>query len=195
MTFRESMENDGPSNGNGRRLPETMPSGEAEPATPAEALFRFAIDREDTKWLLSQLPKTATVKPVALEYELQILKIITVGWSISYFLAEDPLKDDLSGEFWKSMFSFSQTLSETTELMIGQNIDYFQTLRERLDRYVNAMNERPDASDPASVVGPVFARACGVPDDVFTVLIGSRMFVSTLQRTRDYLENLPSFTS
>ena len=53
-----------------------------------EDLFNFAIERDDTKWLMARLPAAADIKPATVEYELQILKIISVGWSISYFLEE-----------------------------------------------------------------------------------------------------------
>ena len=45
-------------------------------------LFNFAIDRGDIKWLMERLPNEANVKRNTVEYELQILKIISVGWSI-----------------------------------------------------------------------------------------------------------------
>ncbi len=48
-----------------------------------EDLFSFAIERDDTKWLMTRLPAEADIKPATVEYELQILKIISVGWSIS----------------------------------------------------------------------------------------------------------------
>ena len=55
-------------------------------AQAAEDLFNFAIDREDVKWLLAHLHAEATVKRHSVEYELQILKLITVGWSIAFYL-------------------------------------------------------------------------------------------------------------
>ncbi|HUT43168.1 MAG TPA: hypothetical protein VMW95_02435 [Desulfobacterales bacterium] len=55
-----------------------------------DVLFNFAIDREDIKWLMERLPKEANIKRSTVEYELQILKIISVGWSISYYLENNP---------------------------------------------------------------------------------------------------------
>ena len=89
----------------------------------AEDLFNFAIEREDTKWLVERLPAEADVKSTTVAYELQILKIISVGWSISYFLEEWPEKQQLVGTFWDAMRAFSQRLSTTTEMMTGQDID------------------------------------------------------------------------
>ncbi|MEZ4568192.1 MAG: hypothetical protein R2860_14955 [Desulfobacterales bacterium] len=59
------------------------------------------------------------------------------------------------------MREFAAGLSETTGLMIGKDIDYFQLIKDRLDMYVNAMNQQPDASEPAMVISPEFADACG----------------------------------
>jgi len=37
-------------------------------------LLDFAVDRENVKWLMDQLPEQADIKRVTVEYELQILK-------------------------------------------------------------------------------------------------------------------------
>ena len=50
----------------------------------AEDLFNYAIDREDVKLLMANLAEQADVKRTTVEYELPILKIISVGWSLSY---------------------------------------------------------------------------------------------------------------
>ena len=49
-----------------------------------EDLFNFAVDREDIKTLIAHLPEETVCEPEAIEYELQLLKIISVGWSISF---------------------------------------------------------------------------------------------------------------
>jgi hypothetical protein len=38
--------------------------------------------------------------------------------------------------------------------MIDNDIDYFQILKDRLDMYVDAMAKKPDAAEPAAVIGP-----------------------------------------
>ena len=43
------------------------------------------MDREDVKDLVANLPEETDIRGVTVEYELQILKIISVGWSISYY--------------------------------------------------------------------------------------------------------------
>lgn len=151
-------------------------------------LLNFAIDREDIKWLMERLPNEANIKRSTVEYELQILKIISIGWSISYYLENDPHKNPLLELFWMAIYEFSQQLSTTTELMIGQDIDYFQILKERLDMYVDAMAQNPEAQEPSTVIGPEFARTCGNADDIFTFMTGSKMFLSTTGQVKEYLE-------
>jgi hypothetical protein len=153
-----------------------------------EDLFNFAVDRADVKTLLEYLPKEADVMRSKVEYELVILRIITVGWSISYFLESSPHKNCLAELYWKAVHGFSQTISSTAGLMIGRDIDYFQVLRDRLDTYIEAMCRKPDAAAPAVVIGPEFARACGNVDDVNTVMTGTRMFIATVSGVKEYLE-------
>jgi hypothetical protein len=153
-----------------------------------EALLDFAVDREDVKWLMDRLPDEADIKRVTVEYELPILKIIGVGWSLSYYLENSPQKTALLEKYWKSINEFSQGISTTTEYMIGQNIDYFQILKERLDMYLAALAKNPDAPEPALVIGPEFARICGNVDDLFTFMTGSKMFISAINKVKAYLE-------
>ena len=155
-----------------------------------DALFSFAIDREDIKWLMERLPKEANIKRSSVEYELQILKIISVGWSISYYLENNLHKNRLLELFWMAIYEFSQHLSTTTEFMIGQHIDYFQILQERLDMYVDAMARNPEAPEPSTVICPEFARTCGNADDIFTFMTGSKMFLSTTGQVKEYLETI-----
>lgn len=154
-----------------------------------EDLFNYAIDREDTKWLLARLHPQATVKPAKVEYELQILKIITVGWCISYYLEHSRYEEPLAELFWQSIHQFSHELSETTGLLIGQDIDYFNLLKERLDQYVQTLNAKPEASEPARVIGPEFAKLCGDEKDLFAFMTGSKMFLSVLERVKRYLQS------
>ncbi|MFO7929824.1 MAG: hypothetical protein ACQETG_00125 [Thermodesulfobacteriota bacterium] len=153
-----------------------------------EDLFNFAVDREDVKELMARLPESADIEASAVEYELPVLKIITVGWSAAYLLENSPHKTPLMEAYWNTVREFSQSLSETAGLMTGQEIDYFELIKQRFDNYLTAMNNNPDAGDPAAVIGPEFAEACGNRDDVFTVLTGSRMFVGTLNCVREYLK-------
>ena len=151
-------------------------------------LLDFAVDREDVNWLMARLPQEAEIKRVTVEYELQILKIIGVGWSLSYYLENSPRKTELLEFYWNSVNEFSRGISTTTEYMIGQKIDYFEILKERLEMYVAALENHSDAAEPALVIGPEFARICGNVDDIFAFMTGSKMFISTLNRVKDYLE-------
>jgi len=153
-----------------------------------EDLLDFAVDREDVKWLMDRLAEKADIKRVTVEYELQMLKIIGVGWSLSYYLENSPQKTALLEKYWTSINEFSQGISTTTEYMIGQNIDYFQILKERLDMYVAALAKNPGAPEPALVIGPEFARICGNVDDIFTFMTGSKMFISAINKVKAYLE-------
>ena len=154
----------------------------------ANNLFNYAIDREDVKWLMAHLSEEADVKRTTVEYELPILKMISVGWSLSYYLPDSPQKEELSNLYWTAINDFSKDLSTTTEMMTGQKIDYFEILKERLDTYVKALEQQPDAQDPASIIGPEFARTCGNADDIFAFMTGSKMFMSVIARVKDYLE-------
>ena len=74
--------------------------------------------------------------------------------------------------------------------MIGQDIDYFQILQERLNMYVNAMAQNPEAPEPSTVIGPEFARNCGNAEDIFTFMTGSKMFLSITSQVKEYLEKI-----
>jgi hypothetical protein len=155
-----------------------------------EELFNFATDRQDVKWLMARLPETAKIQRALVEHELQILKIVITGWSISYFLNAYPQRrNHLVTHFWQAIRGFAGELSAATEMLAGQDIDYFQTLKERLDSYLAVMRCCAVA-DPVVVMGPEFARICGNPEDVFTVMTGSRMFTLTTSRVKEYLEKL-----
>jgi hypothetical protein len=153
-----------------------------------EDLFNYAIDREDVKWLMARLAEEADINRAKVEYELPILKIISIGWSLSYYLADSPHKDELVNLYWTAINDFSQDLSATTEMMTGQKIDYFNILKDRLEIYVNALEQNADSRDPAPVIGPEFARTCGNADDIFTFMTGSKMFMSAVSRVREYLK-------
>lgn len=156
----------------------------------AEDLFNYAIERDDIKYLMANLPQGIDVKRTTVEYELPILKIVGVGWAISYFMGGTPgRKTKIMDLYWHAINDFSKQLSETTGLMIGQDIDYFEILKERLDEYVKAMGSDPEvSSDPAVLIGPAFAKACGKEDDIFASMTGTKLFANTIIRVRQYLE-------
>lgn len=156
----------------------------------AEDLFNFAVNRDDVKELVAGLHEGADVKRDSVEYELQLLKIISVGWAIPYYLGNSPHKSIIGARYWQAIQGFSQSLSETFGLLVGKQIDYFQILRERLDTYVNVLQEQQDAPEPAAVIGPEFAGLSGNRNDPFAVMIGSRMFIITIGSVKQYFDSL-----
>jgi len=164
----------------------TMQKSAVEQA--GEDLLNFAVDREDVKTLLAALPDESDLERGKVEYELGILRIISVGWSISYFLEHSPHKDRLAELYWKAVQEVSQSISSTAGLMIGKDIDYFQILKDRLNAYVEAMRQKPDALAPAGVIGPEFARVCGNVNNVYAVLTGTKMFIAAMGSVKAYLE-------
>jgi hypothetical protein len=150
-------------------------------------LFHYAIDREDVKWLLARLHPEAQVQRTTVEYELQLLKIVSVGWSIAYSLEDSRHKTPLLEGYWQAVRNYAQELSQTTGLMIGQDIDYFATLKSRLDHYLAAMARAPEGSEPAATIGPQFAELCGNRDDLHAFMAGSKLFTGAVGRVRQYL--------
>ena len=72
--------------------------------------------------------------------------------------------------------------------MIGQNINYFQVLRDRLAHYVSVMAEDSQVTDPVQAIGPAFAGLCGDRDDPFARLTGAKLFNESLLQIRQYLQ-------
>ncbi len=123
------------------------------------------------------------------DYELQLLKIVTTGWSISVHLANDPAKEPLAQTFWNKILGFSKELSQTTELMTGCDVDYFELLKERLDDYVAVITGKEKGAEPAQFIGTRFAELCEMPDELSVSLAGSRMFNTIVLRVGKFLES------
>ena len=156
-------------------------------AHAGEQLFQYAIDRGDMGAILDSLPLAVPEKRVALEYEIQLLRIISVGWSISFFLADDERKTELGRQFWERVQAFSSTLSSSASLTVGSDIDYFDIIKKRLDTYVGALDAAGQIQEPAMAVGPTFADICGDRDDACAILAGTKMFSHTINAVREYL--------
>ncbi|HKK90352.1 MAG TPA: hypothetical protein VJ936_03065, partial [Desulfobacteraceae bacterium] len=62
----------------------------------AENLATFAIDRNDLKMLMGGIPDNSDLNLTSVEYELQILKILSVGWAISFYMPTGDNKTNLS---------------------------------------------------------------------------------------------------
>ncbi len=156
-------------------------------ARAGEQLFQFAIDRGDMNAILDALPLELPGKRVSLEYEIQLLRIISVGWAIAFFLADSGHKTPLSHHFWNNIRAFSTTLSTSASLTMGSDIDYFDILKRRLDIYLSALDAAGQIPEPAMAIGPAFAGVCGDPDDACAMLAGSKMFSLTINTVREYL--------
>lgn len=157
-------------------------------ARAGEQLFQFAIDRGDMNTILDAVPlRHVHEKRVTLEYEIQLLRIISVGWAIAFFLADSGLKTSLGQHFWENVRAFSTTLSASASLTMGSDIDYFDILKQRLDFYVGALDAAGQIPEPAMAIGPAFAGVCGDKEDACAILAGSKMFTITINAVRDYL--------
>ena len=139
---------------------------------------------------MSRLPDEPSINKVTIEYEIQLLKILSVGWAISYFMEDHLEKSPLIKKFWDVLFEFSKNLSSVTSLTIGKEVDYFRALKERIDIYLKALAEVPHVKDPASVIGPTFARLCENTDNVHVIMAGNRIFHLSLEGVKHFLESV-----
>jgi len=155
----------------------------------AKNLATFAIDRADTKKILSDLPKNNDLNVSSIEYEIQILKILSVGWAISFFMpVTDKKKEPVTQIFWNSIREVSNNVSTLTKTTTGQDINYFDILKERLNTYLAIMQENPEETkNPVNIIGPAFACACGNENNAIVILTGSKMFTQTLGAVKEYL--------
>ncbi len=153
-----------------------------------ENLVSYAVDREDIKLIVNNLPEDQEINKVHVEYELQILKIISIGWGISVHMSDHPIKDQLVELFWYQLRDFSHNISNMTSLTIGQDIDYFQTLKERFKEYLGSLNGSVLDSDPASAIGPAFAEKCSHKDNPFVIISGARIFNLSVGDVKEYLQ-------
>ncbi|MBI9084957.1 MAG: hypothetical protein JEZ11_15295 [Desulfobacterales bacterium] len=158
--------------------------------TAADHLATYAFDKGGLTEILSRIPASEGTDRVGLEYEAQLLKIITVGWGISYFMEGRGEKQALVKASWSGIQAFSQNLDSVTSMMTGTQIDYFQTIRQRLDTYLTALRQQPEATDPVAVFGPTYAECCGHADNVHVIMAGNRVFSGTLQAVREYLVHI-----
>ena len=158
--------------------------------TAADHLATYAFDKGGLTAILSRIPATEGVGRVGLEYEAQLLKIITVGWGISYFMDGRGEKQALVEATWNGIQTFSQNLDSVTHLMTGTQIDYFQIVRQRLDTYLTALRLEPGATDPVAVFGPAYARCCGQAANVHVIMAGNHVFAGTLEAVREYLGHI-----
>ncbi|MCP3899481.1 MAG: hypothetical protein GY707_07200 [Desulfobacteraceae bacterium] len=154
-----------------------------------ENLSIFAINRDDLKELICLIPKNCELNLTTVEYELQILKIISIGWAISFYMPQsDVNKKALTQIYWSHVREISKNISNLTGVTTGNQIDYFEILKTRLDRYVGELQKNPDSnSGTASIVGSVFAEICKSENDAIAILTGTKMFTITIGAIKEYL--------
>jgi len=154
----------------------------------AENLATFAINRDDLKALLNAMPADESVDRNCVEYELQILKILSVGWGISFYMKEAPLKKNLNQLFWNNIKDIAHNISQITATTTGQQVDYFAILKKRMDAYVAIMKQNTtEGTDPSWIMGPAFADTCQCHDDATVILTGTKLFTMTLGGIKEYL--------
>jgi len=156
----------------------------------SENLVNFSVDRDDLNRIMAMLPEDENVNRVTVEYEIPLLKIVSVGWAIAYFMENRPGKKALLESFWQAIDEFSQSLSDVTNLTTGAEINYFHMIKERVDTYVQALNLQPDAQDPAAVIGPTFANICNATDNVHVIMTGNRVFNAAIIGVKEYLAHI-----
>jgi hypothetical protein len=155
-----------------------------------ETLINFAVDREDLSFILDSLPPNSGVDRVTVEYEIQILKILMVGWSLSFFLEDSTAKASLISAFWAAVRDFSQQLSVASSATLNKDFDYFLVLKNRLDTYLNAVNRNQDIKDPLAVIGPAFSVVCGQKENAVVIHAGNKMFHLAVNGVKHYLESI-----
>ncbi|MBF0375889.1 MAG: hypothetical protein HQK72_00215 [Desulfamplus sp.] len=153
-----------------------------------ENLAIFAINRDDLKMLLKSIPESDQNHITNIEYELQILKIISVGWGIAFYMAEGKNKEKLTLVFWGHIQEIAKNISNLTQTSVGHKIDYFNILRNRLDDYLKVMqNQSEKIKDPTHIIGPAFADICYCNDNAAVILVGTKMLTLTLGAVKEYL--------
>lgn len=155
-----------------------------------EILFHYAIDREDVKTVMAMVPESDGVRRVTVEYEIPLLKIVGIGWAVSYFMEGRPERQALMAAYWQRIETFSQNLSEVTAMAAGSDIDYFKLIRERMDAYLGALQRQPEARDPVAVIGPAFARQCGATENIHVIMAGNHTFGGVMAGVRSFLESV-----
>ena len=168
----------------------TAKNNNADLEKVSENLVNFSIDRDDINRMMAMLPEDEPINKVTVEYEVPLLKIVSVGWAIAYFMDNRPEKQALLESFWNAIDEFSRNLSSVTSLTTGADIDYFHMIKERMDTYVQALSMHPDEKNPAAVIGPTFAGICNAPDNIHVIMTGNRVFNAAIIGVKEYLAQI-----
>lgn len=155
-----------------------------------EHLVSFSLDGSDLNHIRKNLPQNGAINPVALEYESRLLKIIGVGWALSYLTEGERLKENLTQTYWSAIQAFSHSLSSASSMAVGEDIDYFELLKSRLGTYLNAFQATARITDPLTIIGPTFAGLCADGDNALLILAGNKLFHLTINGVRQYLDSI-----
>jgi len=153
----------------------------------SDVLFNYSIARKDIEELAASVAEDSSIGIDMYTYELQILKIISIGVCINYLLQDSEYKADISEKYWQSILEFSDSVTKATMDYSNTPVNYFDVLKKSLDFYVAKLNANQEASEPSSVIGPAFAEKCGNIDDTHAVLLGSKMFNSVASGLKKFL--------
>ena len=155
-----------------------------------ENLSTFAINRDDLKELIAAIPKDSELNLSTIEYELQILKIISVGWALAFYMPEsDKNKKPLGEIYWSYISEISNNISNLTDLTSGKQIDYFNILKERLDQYVGVLQQSSGkTTGTSSIIGSMFSELCHAKNNAIAILTGTKMFTFTIGAVKEYLD-------
>jgi len=157
-----------------------------------EVLTGVATNRAVIKQELAGLPDDdPTINKTAVEYELQLLRIVFTGWALAYYLTDHPQKNRMAESFWLSVHAFAGRISTLASAGTdGKTIDYFGAVRERIQSYIDALNTNMEEADPADVVAAVFSRLCGGTGTRVMADAGRKVFIDTLNTVKVYLETI-----
>ncbi len=155
-----------------------------------ENLVRFSLDQGDIQQITERMAEDTVIKPVTMEYEIRILRMVSVGWGIAYFLEGSPYKERLATAFWETIREMSGNISQMSSAVAGEEIDYFAVIKDRIDLYVETVNAFPDAKDPGPVIGYTFAKLCGDAEDGYALIAGKRIFHLVLAAIKEYMESI-----
>jgi len=163
----------------------------AEGPIPAKQLvnrlLNIAVNQRETKADLLAAQNDEPVNWIAVEYEMQLLRIVAVGWALAYFAEEARGSEGLAEAYWEGVQTYCSAVSAMTRPVLGSGADYFGTVRQRLDHYVQVMTHFSNVTDPALVIGPAFAKLSGCEASEAVIGLGGRVFSRCLARAQRQL--------
>jgi hypothetical protein len=155
-------------------------------AEAANRLLNIAVNQNETRADIAALSGDVAASLIAAEYELQLLRIVSTGWAVSYALEDEALRRSLAGSYWEGIRTYCGAVSAMTGPVLGKDCDYFSAVRQRVDHYVQVMAHFSDVGDPARVIGPTFAKLCGCDQSTEVISLGRRVFNRCLARVQDF---------